>query len=167
MIAALVLALLVSGDTLRTEVVFLQGMQAERAITLWERVIGPIPEATILPGKSPDVVVVKDTPARLARFRALVGALSGGGSADRIYVRPVVHVTPSALAERLAELLAGTRDEAVVLAPDDRSQRLVVKATPARYLAIDKLARALDVPPRGGQRRVIGVEPEPEGGLPP
>jgi len=166
-IATLVLALLVSGDTLRTEVVFLQGMQAERAITLWERVIGPIPEATILPGKSPDVVVVKDTPERLVRFRALLGALTGGAAADRIYVRPVVHVLPSELAARLADLLADTPDRAVVLVPDDRSQRLVVKAQPARYLAIDKLARALDVPSRGGHRRVIGVEPEPPGGLPP
>ena len=155
------------GDTLRTQVVFLGDMPADRAITLWERVIGPAGEATILPGKSPDVVVVVDTPPRLARVRALLAALSGGGENDHIYIRPVLYLAPSELAARLGELVANTRQAGVVLVPDDRSARLVVRASPSDYQAIDRLARALDVPARGSTRRVIGVEPEPEGGLPP
>lgn len=165
-VLALAMALLLGGDSLKTEVIFLGRLPSERAIMLWDRVIGSIGGATILQGRSPDVVVVRDTPPRLARFRALVTALDATSPETHIYLRPVVNVRPSELAALVQSLADGAdalRD--VTLVPDDRSDQLVVAAPPARYRALDKLLRRLDVPPRS-PRKVIGVEPEPEGGLP-
>lgn len=160
------LVFVATGDSLRTEVVFLGDIPASRATALWERVIGPEPEAFIVPGKSPDMLVVKDTPERLTRFRSLLKALAGTAPDEHIYVRPVVHMAPSALVDLLMEVLVEPNGTGPRLVPDDRSGRLVVVTTAARYRAIDKIARTLDTPPRGRERRVIGVEPEPEGGLP-
>ena len=36
------------ASSLKTEVIFLQEVDADRAIVLWDKVIGPAPEATIV-----------------------------------------------------------------------------------------------------------------------
>lgn len=160
------LAVVCGGDSLKTEVMFLDGMPAERAISLWERVIGPQAGATIIQGRAANVVVVKDTPARIARFRTLMKALASTGADAHIYLRPVLYMEASELAAVVSNV-AGQSDamKDVALVPDDRSGQLVVSATPARYRALDALMRRLDVPATT-PRRVIGVEPEPDGGLP-
>ncbi|PKN54715.1 MAG: hypothetical protein CVU56_25025 [Deltaproteobacteria bacterium HGW-Deltaproteobacteria-14] len=143
-----------SDDSYRTDVIFLAHLPQGRAIALWERVIGPAGEARIIAGRA-GTVVVYDTPPRLARFRDLLRALDVGDGDAHIYVRPVVHLAPSALAALIERILgdAGGRD-ALVLVPDDRASQLVIRTTPARYAVIDKLARRLDAP-AGERERVV------------
>ena len=153
----------VAGDSLKTEVIFLEqgGMGAERALTLYERVIGRSGEGSATLGRQPNMLVVRDTPERLTRFRALIRALDRPGAERRFYVRPMVHVAPSQMATLVGDLIP----DDVRLVPDDRSGHLVVSATLSDYRRVDALVRKLDVP---GQGRQIRVTPGPsEGGFPP
>jgi len=161
------LAVVFGGDTLKTEIIFLGDLPAANAITLWERVIGPAAGATIIEGRAPDVVVVKDSPDRLRRFRGLLQAIAGHDAKEHIYVRPVTFMMPTQLTQ-LATQIMGDRASDATFIPDDRSGQLVIRATPANYKKVDVLLRKLDRPPPGtlGNRKVIGVEPEPDGGLP-
>jgi len=153
----------VEADSLRTEIIFLQEIEAERAIVLWDKVIGPAPEATIVKGREPRVVVVRDRPERLARFHALIAALDRrGAAARRIYIRPVVNLLPSELARLLGDVVGPSGDE-LRLVPDDPTQRLVVITTEAIYRRVDLIARRLDVP---GEGRSIRVLPAPDGSRP-
>jgi|GEM_PF-1537029 len=143
-----------AADGYRTDVIFLEHMPQTRAIALWEKVIHPAGEARIIAGRA-GTVVVYDTPPRLTRFRALLKALDVGGAEARIYLRPVVHLAPSALADLIDRVLGDARGrDRVVLVPDDRSGQLLVRTTSARYRVIDKLARRLDVP-TAERRRAI------------
>lgn len=154
------------AESLKTEVIFLEenGMGAERALTLYERVIGKSGESSAMVGRQPNMLVVRDTPQRLARFRRLLDALDRGGADRRLYVRPVTHVAPSQLASLLAELAPAD----VRLVPDDRSGALIVSATLPDYRRLDTLIRRLDVPGEGRNTREIRVTPAPsEGGFPP
>ena len=151
-----------SDDSYRTDVIFLAHLPQDRAIALWERVIGPAGEARIIAGRA-DTVVVYDTPPRLARFRDLLRALDVGDDDAHIYVRPVVHLPPSALAALIEQILgdAGGRD-ALVLVADDRAGQLVIRTTPARYAIIDRLARRLDVPAGQRERAVRRLTAPPD-----
>jgi type II secretory pathway component GspD/PulD (secretin) len=123
------------------------------------------------------VVVVKDSPERLARFHALIAALDRkGAAARRIYIRPVAYLLPSELAKELDEIAGATGDE-LRMVPDDRTQRLVVITTAAIYRRVDLVARRLDVPGQGrdirqGQpgsaRPSVGIRvlPAPDGSRP-
>lgn len=151
------------ANSLKTEVIFLEqgGMGAERALMLYERVIGRSGEGSATIGRQPNMLVVRDTPERLARFRALIRALDRPGAERRLYMRPMTHVAPSQMARLVGDLLP----EDVRLVPDDRSGNLVVSATLDDYRRLDALVRKLDVP---GQGRQIRVTPGPsEGGFPP
>lgn len=154
------------AESLKTEVIFLRenGMGAERALALYERVIGQSGESSAMVGRQPNMLVVRDTPERLGRFRKLLAALDRGGAERRLYVRPVTHLAPSELVSLLAELAPAD----VRLVPDDRSSALIVSATLADYRRLDTLIRRLDVPGEGRDTREIRVTPAPsEGGFPP
>lgn len=167
--AALVSALLAwsaraepARQSYRTEVIFLAALPAERALLLHERVLGRVGESTIAQGRQANVVVVKDTPERLARFRALLAALDAEGAARlRVFVRPVQHLLASELAALAGEVMD---DPALRMVPDDRSRQLVVMARPERYHALDRLLRKLDVP--GDKDRQIRVTPAPSDSRP-
>lgn len=169
MVLLLVAQLLVAGgpglpvaDSYRTEVIFLSELPAERALTLHERVLGVAGESTIVLGRQPNVVVVKDTPERLAAFRALLAAFDRPGAAEsHIYLRPVRHLLPSALAALAAEVITGPNAARVRMVPDDRGQQLVVMCPPPVYQSLDRLFRRLDVP--AGQRKDVRVTPAPDG----
>lgn len=144
-------------DAYRTEVIFLSALPAERALLLHERLLGQAGEGNIVRGRQPNVVVVKDTPERLARFHALLAALDREGAAQlRIFIRPVQHVMASELAALAGEVVD---DPALRMVPDDRSRQLVVMARPETYRALDRLLRKLDVPSDKG--RQIRVTPAP------
>lgn len=155
------------AESLRTEVIFLRegGMGVERAMTVYDRVIGARGESSITVGRQPNMLVVRDTPPRLKRFRALLTALDRPGEDARVFIRPVHHLAPSELAARVAEL--DVFDPAAVqLVPDDRSGQLVVSASLAEYRRLDALIRKLDV--AGGAGRQIRVTPGPsDGSFPP
>lgn len=175
MSALLLLIALVAGESYRTEVIFLGELSADRAIALHERVIGDAGESTIVRGRQANMIVVKDTPERLSRFRKLLAALDAAGSAElHVYVRPVRHVLPSALAARAAEVYDGANGGggAPKMVPDDRSMQLVVMCPPDQYRALDRLLRKLDVAAglpsaRPGQGRAVRVTPAPDGPFPP
>jgi len=148
-----------SGDTYRTEIIFLKSLSVERAIALYERVIGVRSGTRVVEGHGADTVVVRDTPHQLARFRALLGVLDradrGRDGEQRLYLRPVVHLAPSDLADLVRSVLDGHRLLAeVLMAPDDRSGQLVVRTTRDRYLTLDRLMRRLDVPARDRERAI-------------
>lgn len=156
------------AESLKTEVIFLKenGMGAERALTLYERVIGRSGESSAMVGRQPNMLVVRDTRERLTRFRKLIDELDRPGQGLRLYVRPIAHLAPSSLLPLLAELTPPS----VRLVPDDRSSVLIVSASLADYRRLDALIRRLDVPGEGQTRedRAIRVTPGPsEGGFPP
>ncbi len=158
---ALLLALFI-GESYRTEVIFLEGLSAERAITIHERLLGQVGESAIVLGRQPNVVVVKDTPLRLSRFREILALLDRPGAAERrIYIRPVRHLAPSELARLVAEVIdqGGDAAEAVQLVPDDRGRQLVVMCRERTYRSLDRLMRKLDV--GSTNPREIRVTPAP------
>lgn len=149
-------------ESYRTEVIFLTELPAERAMLLYERLLGQAGESTIVPGRQPNVVVVKDTPERLARFHALLAALDRQGAIGlHIYLRPVQHVPPSELAALATEVVG---DLDVRMVADDRSRHLVVMSRPDTYKKLDLLLRKLDVPSDEG--RQIRVTPAPSDSRP-
>ena len=162
----LMLALLL-GESYRTEVLFLGDLPAERAIVLHERLMGQQGESTIVVGRQPNMIVVKDTPERLKRFRGLLAVLDKPGAGEmHIYVRPVQHVMPSELMALALEVIDPQAEAKVRMVPDDRSQQLLVMCRPATYLVLDKLMRRLDVPTKN--RRDVRVTPGPtDGEFPP
>ncbi|MGM0576343.1 MAG: hypothetical protein ACQEXJ_11485 [Myxococcota bacterium] len=141
-------------DGWRTDVLFLESMQAGHAATLYERVLGTPPGVRVAPGRDAGTLVVRDTPARLDRFRALLGALDGP---DRgmlhIYVRPVIHRTPSGLAALARDAFDAAGEAPLHMVPDDRSRNLVVQTAPETYRKLDRLLRRLDVRERTPNRR--------------
>jgi len=168
-LAAFAIGLLASGvraeparQSYRTEVIFLKALPAERALLLHERLLGAVGESNIVRGRQPNVVVVKDTPERLARFHALLAAFDKEGAARlRIFLRPVQHVLPSELAALAGEVLD---DPGVRMVPDDRSGHLVVMSRSEAYQRLDRLLRKLDVPSDKGRR--IRVTPAPSDSRP-
>ena len=145
-------------ETQETAVIFLQSMTVAHAVALYERVLGNQRGSAISEGRSAATVIVRDSPERVARFRALVKALDAAGAGEdaHLYIRPVVTLRPSDLADVAREVIDGDKQyEGVVLVPDDRTDQLVVRATPARYKALDKLLRRLDrIPDRRGDRQI-------------
>lgn len=145
------------NDTFQTAIVFLQEMSTERAVTLYERVIGVIGGATIVVGRDKRSVIVKDTRERLTRYRHLLSLLDVKGQDKlRIFVRPVIYRVPSELAKMLDETLAKVSKAPLHMAPDDRAGLLVVATTRETYRRLHILAERLDVrPDRGKQVRVV------------
>jgi type II secretory pathway component GspD/PulD (secretin) len=156
------------ADSYRTEVIFLRGLPAERAILLHERLLGSSGESTIVPGRQDNVIVVRDTPARLARFHQLLAVLDSRGAAERhIYVRPVRYLAASELAQLTDDIIGGRQDmEEVRMVADDRSQQLVVMCRKDTYRTLDRLFRKLDVADDGRNKRAIRVTPAPAGTRP-
>lgn len=153
---------LLAADTYKTEVIFLGDLPAERALALHERLIGQSGESTAVLGKSPNVIVVKDTPERLKRFHALLKALDVKGAAElRVFIRPVQHVLPSDLVTLASEVIAEGALAKVRMVPDDHSRQLIVMTTAKTYRALDKLLRRLDAAPEGDHQRGIRVTPAP------
>lgn len=166
MLLSLIAALLVT-DSLRTEVIFLtgDGMGAERALTLYDRIIGPSGESSAALGRQPNMLVVRDTPPRLARFRAILKALDVPGAQTRLFIRPMHHLAPSQIKPLIEEL--ETFDPPMIsLVADDRSGQLIVQARLEDYRRLDRIIRKLDV--ASDNQRQIRVTPAPsEGGFPP
>lgn len=144
----------------QTEIIFLQVMTPARAMLLFDRVIRSGSQSVIVEGKGPNVVVARDYPAQLARFRELLADLDRPGEAGaRIYVRPVQFVVASALAQTLEGMYDSAEPPRMV--PDDRTGQLVVQTTPERYRALDKLIRKLDVPSRPAREPPARPRPSP------
>jgi len=154
-LSALFLALsLLLSDSYRTEVIFLAELPAERALVLHERLLGQVGESTIVLGRQPNVIVVKDTPERLKRFRDLLAILDKGGAAEmHIYIRPVQYLLPSELVTLATEGMDEAATGKVRMVPDDRSQQLLVMCRPSTYLVLDRLLRRLDVASKPGVNR--------------
>lgn len=144
-----------------TTIIFLKTIKSDTAITLYERVVGKTP-GTRLVRRDERTLVVHDLRSRVARFTKLLAVLDlPSKSKVGLYIRPVIHRRPSELAALLDKLLADERSGAPLhIIADDRSGQLIVRATPATYATLDKLARRLDVPGRGGKK--IRVLPAPD-----
>ena len=146
--------------TFHTDVIFLDVVQASRGVALYKRVIGIAPGAHVSVGKDPKSMVAHDTRARLARFRVLVSMLDRGeGARDRIFVRPVAHMLPSDLARMVLDVMNPKARQTMMLVPDDRSGKLVVRTSSAVYKRLDLLIRRVDVPSR--TKRTVRVVPAP------
>lgn len=149
-------------ESQETVVIFLQSMSVDHAIALYGRVLGNQAGSAISEGRSAGTVIVRDSPERVARFRTLMKALDRGGDGGHLYIRPVVSLRPSDLAALARETIDGEAAwDGVVMVPDDRTDQLVVRATPERYRALDKLLRRLDRPPDRRRDRQIRTLPAP------
>ena len=132
-----------------TDIIFLDVVQARRGVSLYERVIGLAPGARVAVGKDPKSMVAHDSPERLARFRVLVSLLEvGEGGNERLFVRPVAHMLPSDLARMLLDVMNPEARQTMLLVPDDRSGKLVVRASRTVYKKLDVLIRRVDIPSR-------------------
>ena len=130
----------------------LRAMSAQQAIELYTRIVSA-GEGTIVATPEGDAVLLQDTPERSARFRRLLEHLDRRGpKGRRLYVRPVLHRLPSELAEVTRRILGDRIGRDVALAPDDRSQQLVVHTRPSTYVTLDRLLKKLDTPPRDEKR---------------
>jgi len=128
-------------------------MTAPQAIQVYERIMGTTPGATIAAAPGGDAVIVRDSPERLSRFKGLLVWLDlPGPKGRRIYVRPVAHRAASELVDATRRIFGDSLGEDVGLAPDDRTNQLVVHARPVEYVELDRLLRRLDVPARDERR---------------
>lgn len=135
------------APTPRTDIFFLEAMSADRAVTLYEKVLGIGPETRVMKGKDPRTVVARDMPDRLARYRVMLLVLDTPTTRRlKIYVRPMAHRTPSEVAGLILETLSEKQRRDLTLVPDDRSGRLVVRTHAVFYQRLDRLIRRLDVP---------------------
>jgi type II secretory pathway component GspD/PulD (secretin) len=152
----------------RTETWKLSALDAESAILLLERlqVLGPTGRLAAHP-REPRTILVEGAPAELRAARSLLAELDKASRAElRIYVRPVMHLLPSRLAQELEAVFGrfGSRSAGqapLFVVPDDSTAQLVVRTSRERYLVLDKLARRLDVAP--SHRRLRVLTPVPEG----
>ncbi len=152
-------------DSYKTRTLRLKHMTAERAVALHERVVGSQGESSIVARPDGRSVIVHDTAPRLRRFRTLLRELdvADDGGERRLYVRPVLHVTPSRLAELALDVFDQQKGaDALKIIADDRAGVLVVSTTYPTYLKLDRLLRRLDSSPYRG-RRAIRVTPAPPG----
>ena len=145
-----------SAKSFETSVVFLQAIAPDRAAALHERVLGKLEGTAVVVDAKRRTVTVRDTPARLERFRALLALVDlPGRESLRVYVRPVLHRTPEELAELAEELLkARTKGRGHVphFVPVAGSDQLIVQTTRQAYLGVvDPLLRRLDRA-AGGER---------------
>ena len=148
-------------EQFRTDVIFLDAVQASRGVALYKRVIGLAPGARVAVGKDPKSMVAHDTQERLARFRVLVSMLDHEHNPkERIFVRPVAHMLPSVLARLVLDVMNPKARRTMILVPDDRSSKLVVRSTGPIYKKLDLLIRRLDIPSRS--RTTTRVIPAPE-----
>jgi len=75
-----------------------------------------------------------------------------GSKGRRIFVRPVIHRPASELVIVTRRVFGDDLGRGVGLAPDDRSNQMIVRATAAQYRTIDRLLRRLDIRPRDERR---------------
>lgn len=128
-------------------------MPVEHALVIHERVLGAAPGVQVTASPKGDAVIVKDRPMRIAQFRDLLRMLDlPGAKGRRIFVRPVQHRLASDLVDVTRRVLGDTIGRDVGFAPDDRSNQLIVRATPPQYRTIDRLLRRLDIRPKDERR---------------
>jgi hypothetical protein len=149
-----------AADGAPTTVIFLNAMPAEHAAALYQRVLGTPPGTRVVPGTDGKTLVVRDSVERLGHFQRLMETLdTAGPSALHIYVRPVTHRPATELAHLIDGALDPRPGQGLAIIPDDILRVLVVRALPADYKRIDRLARRLDSP---GVSRPRRVPPMPE-----
>jgi type II secretory pathway component GspD/PulD (secretin) len=138
-----------AADDVSTQVVMLQKMPVSRAALIYRKVIGVGSDTRIEISKKQRMLVVRDRKSRLTRFTALIVLLDKDGAAElRIFVRPVLHVEPTALAKQLKQVMKTVSRAPLTIVPDPRSRKLVVMTTRTAYKKLDILARRIDVRPR-------------------
>ncbi len=133
-------------DDVRTTVVLCKEMSAKRAKLLYEKVIGVGEKTKMVVDSKENSLVVRDYRSKLDRFKGLVRLLDIPGAGRlKIYVRPVLHLKPTVLAQKLLTVMKTVSKAMLRLVPDDRGKRLVVMTTWGAYRKLDILARRLDV----------------------
>jgi type II secretory pathway component GspD/PulD (secretin) len=134
----------------------LQTMSVEQALLVHDRVLGTAPGAKITGSPKGDAVILHDERPRIDRFRTLLTMLDlPGAKGRRIFVRPVQHRLASELVTVTRRVFGEAMGRDVGFAPDDRSSRLVVRASAAQYRTIDRLLKRLDIRPRDERRIFI------------
>ena len=140
---------LAAEDEVRTTIVLCKQIPAKRAKLLYKKVIGVGKKTKMIIDKRENSLVIKDYRSKLNRFKALIRILDIPGAATlKIYVRPVLHLKASVLAEKLLQVMKKVSRVTLRIVPDDRGKRLVVMTTWPAYRKLDILARRLDVAPR-------------------
>jgi len=128
-------------------------MAVEQAIVIHERVLGVAPGSRVVGSPKGDALLVTDTRQRIERLQAVLGLLDlPGGKGRRIFVRPVIHRPASELVSVTRRVFGDDMGHGVGLAPDDRSNQMIIRATAAQYRTIDRLLRRLDIRPRDERR---------------
>ena len=133
-------------EQVRTTVVILKAMSLKRAELLYDKAVGRSAKTQIVVDRRGRSLVVRDYRSKLEQYKALIGVLDAPGTKKlKIYVRPVVHLKASVLADKLKPLMKAVSRAPLRMAPMDRARRLVVMTTWPVYRKLDVLARRLDV----------------------
>ena len=134
-------------DDVRTEIHFLRALTAERAMALYDRVIGRGSVTHLAPGRAAGSLVVRDHAPRLDRFRRLLVALDQPREGElRIFARVVVHRSAESLAALLQQTWTAAGRGPLAMVGDDRARLLLVRSTLETYRSLDRMVRRLDQP---------------------
>lgn len=129
-----------------TEVIEAHHISVAHLSALHQRVMGDVEASkrVMVGGK----LLLTDTQARIASFRALIEGLDRRSEpGSKTFVRPVRYRSPSEIMEVLRPLIKPLR-ATLIMAADDRSGHLIVRAPASQYASLDRLLRRLDIPPR-------------------
>ena len=133
-------------EQVRTTVVILKSMSLKRAELLYDKAVGRSAKTQIVVDKRGRSLVVRDYRSKLEQYKSLISVMDAPGAKDlKVYVRPVIHLKASALADKLRPLMKAVSRSPLRMAPLDRARRLVVMTTWPVYRKLDVLARRLDV----------------------
>jgi general secretion pathway protein D len=111
----------------------------------------------------PDVLIATDVVANLQRLEALLATLDVARPSDVIRLIPVKHAAAADLADKATRLLAprpGARaGEALTIATDERTNRLLAVGSPAQVGRLEELVQQLDLEvPGDGRARVYRLK---------
>ena len=145
-----------AAEEVRTEVYFLRHLTVERASALYERMLGIGANTWLGPGKGGGTLVVRDTDARLGRFRRVLDTIDvdeGHRDGVRVFARAVLHRRPQVVADLVLQTWQAAGRGPIALVGDDRSRLLIVRARLEEYRVLDRMIRKLDREEKGGVRR--------------
>ena len=137
------------GAETETGVFRLTHLKAQRAESIYRHFIVPGNAAKIVANADDNVLVIRDEPERLRRFRSTLARMDQKDTAGLgIFMRPVRFASPRTLAKQLAEILVDRFQRPLRMVPDIAGSRILIMTTRPQYAVLHRLAQRLDRPDR-------------------
>jgi general secretion pathway protein D len=121
-----------------------------------------------------NLLIITDTAPNIERMLSILADIDVEGAGAQVFIEPVHYASASDLAKRIDEVLdsravgkvgpekgasggptsAGLQGPVTRMVADDRSNALIIIATPPAYLRVLELVKVLDVPPKAGEGEI-------------